>query len=433
MISREKIIRFGERPFVRSVVAVAGGTAASQAILMAFSPIITRLYGAEAFGIQGAFVAVTNIAASVAALSYPVAIVLPESDAEAKKLAYLSIYIGIVMSLLVALTLLLVGQDIFVKLNIEEVFDFIYLIPFVMLFSVAASVMSQWLIRKKAFGLTAKTGVMATLFVSLAKVGFGLLSPSAVALIAINSLGGMLGAVLMFFGVKKSNIKNKLNVPEVGFSLSGVFRSYSDFAVFRTPQVLIGTVSNSIPVIMLSLYFGPKSVAFYAIASVVLAMPANLVGGSVMQVFYPRINDAIRSGEDAVKLIVKTTAALALAGIVPFLVLIVVGPFLFALAFGSEWRTAGVYAQWLSIWLFFQFISKPARAAIPALRLQRGALIFESISMIAKSSGFYLGYAILESEVSAIAVFSMFGIVLDVFLVIWVISKAKTFHFSSKD
>jgi len=45
--------------FVRNVAIVATGTAGAQAITMAFSPINTRLYGPEAFGILGTFTAPT--------------------------------------------------------------------------------------------------------------------------------------------------------------------------------------------------------------------------------------------------------------------------------------------------------------------------------------------------------------------------------------
>ena len=51
---KQRILAFSKRPFVRNVVTVASGTAASQAIVMAFSPLITRIYGPEAFGLQGA-------------------------------------------------------------------------------------------------------------------------------------------------------------------------------------------------------------------------------------------------------------------------------------------------------------------------------------------------------------------------------------------
>lgn len=74
------LIELSRRPFVRNVLAVVTGTATAQAITIAFAPVITRLYGPESFGQLGAFMALLNVLAPIAALTYPIAIVLPKKD-----------------------------------------------------------------------------------------------------------------------------------------------------------------------------------------------------------------------------------------------------------------------------------------------------------------------------------------------------------------
>ena len=87
--------------FVRNVAVVASGTAAAQAIGMAFSPLITRLYGPEAFGLLGIYTSLLGVLGPITALTVPVAIVLPKDDDEAKRLAFLSLFIatGMVFSM----------------------------------------------------------------------------------------------------------------------------------------------------------------------------------------------------------------------------------------------------------------------------------------------------------------------------------------------
>ncbi len=140
-----------------------------------------------------------------------------------------------------------------------------------------------------------------------------------------------------------------------------------------------------------------------------------------MQVFYPRINEAIHRGEDAKSLIIRATVGLALSGAVPFLIVILAGPTLFGFVFGNEWTVAGTYAQWLSIWIFFQYINKPAVAAIPALRIQQGLLIYELFSTGTKVLALYLGYIYFKSDVIAIALFSLLGAIAYMWLILWVI------------
>src|SRR5690625_4203888 len=95
--------------FARNVALVATGTAGAQAITMAFSPVITRLYGPEAFGLLGTFAATLAIVTPIAALTYPIAIVLPKKDDDARGIAKLSLLLALFISLVLAVGLLLVS------------------------------------------------------------------------------------------------------------------------------------------------------------------------------------------------------------------------------------------------------------------------------------------------------------------------------------
>ena len=390
---------------------------------MAFSPLITRLYGPEAYGLQGVFMTVVGLMATVAALSYPVAIVLPQSDAAALGIAKLSLIVGAAMTTAMTAMLALFGPEILSILNAESIQPLLFLIPVALILSVIGSVVGQWLIRKKAFMLTAKVGVLTTLTMSTIKTGLGFLHPSAMVLIVTNSLSSALNIALILVAARRSPVRvapeMRPNAPPL--SAWSLAKTYSDFALLRTPQNMINAFSQSLPVMLLATYSGSAAVGFYSIALAVLGMPAALIGGSVMQVFYPRINEAIHNGEDPRRLIIKATVGMALPGAIPFLLVIAAGPWLFSIAFGAEWEKGGVYAQWLSAWLFFQYINKPAVSAIPALRLQGGLLIYELFSTGTKVLALYLGFLGFKNDVSAIALFSIVGVVAYVWLILWVI------------
>lgn len=423
----KNLLGLSKRPFIRNVAVVASGTAASQAIFIVFTPIITRLYGPDVYGIQGIFLSVVGILATFATLSYQTAIALPKSDEDALKLAYLSIYIGVAMSALVTLFLFLFGPELLELLNVERISSFMFLLPLAMLVSVANGIVGQCLIRKKAFFLTAKFNVFTALFTNTVKTAVGFMHPTAMALIVSNTLGGVFGAVLMYFGWHSVSTRNKdAREKEMhGPSMLELAKQHSDFPIYRTPQCLINAISQSLPLLLLASYFGAGTAGQYAIAIAVLGIPANLIGNSVMQVFYPRINEAIHNKENLRVLIVKATAGLAMTGVVPVIVVVLMGPALFSFVFGAEWQTAGIYAQWLSIWIFFQYINKPAVSAVPGLRLQRGVLIYEFFSTGTKIISLYLGYFIFNSDVVAIALFSFFGVIAYAWLIFWIIHHSS--------
>lgn len=417
MIANAK--RLTKSKFARNVAIVASGTAGAQAITMAFSPIITRLYGPEAFGVLGTFTAILAVLTPLAALSYPIAIVLPKRDADALGLAKLSLGIAVAMSLLAALILTLFKAPIVNAFNLEAVESFILLLPLAMLFSAAMAVMSQWVIRKKLFKIKAKVAVLQALWLNTAKAGIGLFSPLAAVLVVLATVGSALHALMLWTGVRKSPDGQLAEAchDEASRSKALAWR-HRDFAYYRTPQIVLNAASQSMPVLMLASFFGPAAAGFYALGRMVLGMPTALVGQSVASVFYPRFNEAVHNGENASRFLGKATLALAAFGLFPFGFVVAVGPWLFSFVFGDEWRTAGVYAQWLALWSYFGFMNRPSVGAIPVLGLQGLFLIYEAASVAFRAAALIAGFIVYDSALVAVALFSLASVVLNAFLII---------------
>ncbi|WP_444677392.1 hypothetical protein [Halomonas sp. E19] len=57
-----------------------------------------------------------------------------------------------------------------------------------------------------------------------------------------------------------------------------------------------------------------------------LGIPTTLIGQSVASVFYPRINEAIHNREDPHRLLIKATGSLAVVGLIPFGLVVALGP-----------------------------------------------------------------------------------------------------------
>jgi len=408
--------------FGRDVALVTAGTAGAQIITIAFSPIITRLYGPKAFGLLGTFLAITSVIAPISALTYPIAIVLPKEDSVAKGIARLSIYIALAIATMVAIVFLLGGDRLINLLKIQEIRSFILLIPLFIIFSAWLQIIQQWLIRKKQFKIKAKIAVLKAFIINIAILLIGFFRPLAAVLIVIYTFGNALHAYILSIGAKKVEMKNR-NVEKTYHKTTiwQLAKKHYDFPLYRSPQVFINSISQSLPILMLAAFFGPVSAGFYTICKKVLEMPSQLVGRSVGDVFYCRIVEAAHRGENLANLILKATIGLALVGISPFAIVITYGPRLFGFIFGSEWMIAGEYARWLSIPMFFFLVNKPSVAAIPVLRMQKGFLIYEFLSTGSKLIVFYIGFLLLKKDILIIALFSIFGALAYIFLIIWVI------------
>lgn len=423
---KARFAQLANKPFLRNVVILASGTAGAQAINMAFVPFITRLYGPEAFGVLGTFLAMVAVLAPVAALCYPIAIVLPRQDREARELARLSLYISIAFAALTLVILLGWGEPIARLLNVQGLGNLMLLLPLAALFGAWLQIMTQWLIRKQAFGVTARAALIQAGVLNLAKVGIGLAAPLASVLIALATLGSLLHSAMLWIGGRragaglgdKSQATPETTTTEPTTGLRALARRFYDFPVYRAPQVLVNSVSQSLPILVLASLVGPAAAGFYTLGKTVMGMPSLLVGKAVQDVFYPRITQAAHRGEHIRGLIVKATAGLAAVGLIPFGLVMAFGPWLFELVFGSEWTGAGEYARWLAVWFYFGFLNRPSVAAIATLSLQGFFLVYEIVSVLLRVAALFVGFVHFGSDLVAVALFSVVGAVLNTVLVL---------------
>ena len=409
--------------FVRNVAVVAGGNTIAQAITMVFMPLVTRIYGAEAYGTQGVFLGAAGIMSTIAALSYPSAIVLPRNDAKSKELVHLSILLGIGISLFTTLIVVCSGKSMLAYINASKIEDYLILIPLAMLLSVINVVLTQWLVRNRRFVMIAKISVITSIFLAISRVLLGIASPTAMTLIVLNLFGILISSILMYFwySESKETVSGILAQDHKQESILNIARKYKDFPLFRMPQNLINAISLGLPIIMLSAHSGLASAGYFSLAQSMLAVPAGLIGNSVMQVFYPKVTEAIHENNNVRRLVVNATIGMCLIGIFPFLAITIAGPTIFSSIFGSEWRMSGIYAQWLSLFIFLQYLNKPAVSAIPALRLQGGLLLYEVFSTAAKIIALYLGFNVFGSDIVAIKLFAIVGSGAYLFLISWVL------------
>lgn len=415
---KEKIIKLTKKPFIRNVVVLASGTAAAQMISMLLSPVITRLYGPEAYGLMGTFMAIITIMGPIAALTYPIAIVLPKKDSDARGLIKLSLLITSIISILVALFILFFKNHIVNIFQLDDIASYLYLIPIILLFAGILQVTEQWLIRKKQFNVSAKTAFLQALIVNGGKAGVGFIHPLASVLILFTALSEGIKAFIMLFFTRHKNKKLLTSSFKEKVSIKKLAKKYKDFPIFRAPEVFLNAISGSLPILLLTSFFGPASAGFYSIGRTVLNIPSRLIGKSVGDVFYPRIAEAANNKESLTQLIKKATLSLGVVGVIPYGIIIVFGPWLFGFVFGEDWVTAGEYARWIALWSFLGFMNRPSVRSLPVLSAQKFHLNYTVIMLTTRVAVLFIGFYIFNSDLIAIALFGLSGALLNLGLIL---------------
>lgn len=424
---RRTINSLAASAYVKGVVALASGTAAAQAVGMLAAPLITRLYGPDAFGQLGVFNSTVGLLAPAAALTYPIAIVMPKHDGDARQLVRLSLIIAGAVAAIVGLILLFFSGQIVAAMRIEVLEPYLFLIPLTIFFASGQQVAQQWLVRRRLFGATGRVSVVQALAVNGAHVIVGLVQPVGTALIWVSSLGKLLHAGLLSSATGGLPRASRLDVGTPPAGLREVALRYRDFALFRAPQEFLTAVSLNLPVIFLAAFFSPATAGLYTLCRMVLGLPSQLIGSSVGSVFYPRITEAAKRGEDLASLIVRATLALFAVGFLPYLAVVIFGPGLFALAFGSEWLEAGEFARWVALASLSSLLNRPAAQALPVLAVQRFNLVLSIGSIALRLAALLLGFMVFESAIIAIASYSLVGMLANVVLFVAVLRFSRHF------
>ncbi|MNZ66901.1 colanic acid exporter [compost metagenome] len=407
---------------------MATGAAGAQAITIGFTPIITRMYSPEAIGVLGTFTATLAAISPLATLSYPNAIVLPKEDHEALALVKLSIAAALIASLITAIALIIFKEPIIKTAELQQAEPFLLLIPAAMLLSAAFSTANQWMIRRKLYKINAKISVIQATLINIAKVTVGAVAPLAANLVIITIAGNAIHTAMLYTGIKRAGratSRESKKQETTRTRLKTAAWKYRDFLFYRTPEIALSEASQSLPIILLTAFFGTAAAGHYVLGRMVLSAPSALIGRAVGDVIYPRIAETYNNRETITRLVARSTSTLLIIGIIPFGTIFAFGPWLFTFVFGDDWLMAGEYARWLSLWLLFMLANPPATKALTVLGAQKIQLFIAITTISLRAIALLAGYFAFNSDIIAIALFSIAGTIVNIFLIATALRKCS--------
>lgn len=405
--------------FFSDVLTLAGGTVFAQVLLVLATPIITRLYNPEAFGIIALFTAITGIIAVVACLRYELAIMLPKRDEEAANLFGLSLMIAAGVSTLTVLMIWLSGERLLQLLNAPELLTFMWLAPPVVFLGGATLALNYWSSRKKRFGRLSVARINASISTTSIQIGAGISGyPTGGSLIGASILGSAASTLILGGQIWRDDhrlFQNSISVEGMRFGLN----RHRKFPLIDTLSALINSISWQLPIFILSIFFPTSIVGLYALCHRVLHLPMSFIGSSISQVFFQRAAEA-RAGGRLPYLVENVFNVLVLLGLFPMMMLTLMGRDLFVVIFGQTWSEAGVYAQILGVYTFLWFISSPLSTIYIVLEKQEFGLKINIANIITRFSAIGIG-GLLDNPRISISLFAISGILVYTYLLLSVL------------
>lgn len=392
--------------FARNVVTLMTGTTVAQAIPVAISPILTRLYGPEDFGALALFIAITAIFGAIANARYELAIMLPSEDEDALNIAALGLLISSALSVILLFVAISFNSRICTLLGNDHIGPWLYLAPLTVFFTGLFNVLNYYNNRIKRYKDIAQASMVKAVVLATVQLAAGVLRAGAGGLVAGQVASSLFAnAKLLRNTLGRADWRRVITLER----MRQQGRRYRDFPLFSMPAILANTLAQHLTNILISAYFNVATLGQYALVQRVLGMPSSLVGTAISQVFFQQATVERQRTGKAVNAFDGTVKKLALLSAPSFLLLMLVAQELFALVFGERWRIAGHYAQVLAPFFAIRFIVAAVTTINSVFEKQKISLAWQllllasALGSIIASHSFGLGFS------GFVVVFSVVG------------------------
>lgn len=378
---------------LRAILTLLTGGALAQLLPLLLGPFIARLFTPEAMGIFTQFSTVAATLAVAACLRYDWALPMARRDEEARALLALALRIALAVALLCI--------PLAWALHALDLLPLPALLPLAVVFSALLQLLMMWANRAQRFQALAVSRVLQWGGAAVAQLALGYwlwrgakgnaLGGEAAWALAVAPLAAQVLAALWLLRPAPLGGWKALLPPapsELRSAMRTAAHQYRDFALVNTPHAFLGTLQDALAVALLVAWTGEAAAGFWGLALRYLKAPATLIGAAVSQALYPRLVGAAPAV--ARRMVRQTMMLLGVLGLALMAVLMVAGPWLFALVFGSAWREAGELARALSPYIAAHFVAAPLAVVTMAWNAQRWAFRWALVGQAA----FVLGLAV---------------------------------------
>jgi len=386
---------------LRAASLLATGTALGQIIQVLAAPLLTRIYSPAEFGGLAIFVGLLGPITVMACLRFEMAIPLPKRDSAAYQVVGLAILSLIAITILTA-TLTIDSVRSLLGKSGEGVMEKTYwLLPIGVFLGGLYQLSSMWAVRKRSFGVIAKTRVQQGIGSAGTQVLLGFFKLGSIGLIAGQIAGQAIGLTRLTGSLIRDYRQKKIGAISLR-GLSWAFQRYQRFFKYDALASLLNTAGAQAPSILFAKYFSPEVAGAYILSVRLLSAPITLVGKALIQAMLPDVVAARYNGTlpPMVSNLRRFITTLSLG---PFLVVALLAPLLFGHIFGPKWEGAGNVAAWTALWVAFQFTYSPLSVVLLAVEAQKMNLILQIISFLTRMFAIYLCHAYGYAVYSVIA------------------------------
>jgi len=332
------------RRFLAPMMTIAGGTAVAQLILLAATPVITRIFTPAEFGAFGVFLSVTMLLGAVGSLGYDRAVPLPETERDAVATLLVAFACGSLFALLTFAVLVALPRLAPGSAGGWLGGDMLWLAPPAILLQSWTLGLQYWFIRRKHYRALPTTRIATNVGVVIGQVGLGLASATRFSLALGQVFGTAMGALML--GLMGRVALRDVDLGAAAGRMRAMLVRYVRFPTFVLPSLFLNRGAFYIPTILVGALYGVEAAGFFALSQRLVGAPVEWMKQGVSQVLYGESSERARN--NPAELLVQfhaVTRVLLIVGSVAAVGIAVAAEFLIAPVFGERWGAAARFLQ----------------------------------------------------------------------------------------
>lgn len=335
--------------FKRNLVQGVGSSGASLALTLITTPLMTRLYDSDAYGINGGMLTAATLISALGLLGLPVALAREHETSKQQELLDSSAQLSVV--LLIATTLAVVAAALFYPgLDEKLVYPLLFL-PVLVSAHCAQRIVDSLVTARGAFPALAKASIANAAVARVFTLGVGWLTvPAALVMLVGDSFGKL---AHLFTSTRHRTAKIDLRIidwlPRWGF-LRRVIRDHREFATFSNIATVLPLAAALGIQVLIGSRLGIPATGQWVLAQSIATLPVSLVAMATAPIVFHRlVQVADATPAQLPHVAIKALGIYLLIGALCMAPLILAGPTLFSFVFGSPWRPAGQVAALIAV------------------------------------------------------------------------------------
>lgn len=373
-------MKLKESNYLHYFLSLLTGTALAQVITFAISPILTRIYTPEEFGIYGVYLAICSLLLVFTTGRYEFALSSTKDSNETLSLLSVIILISIVFSSVVLIFLIF-------TIFFNKTFKIIWLaVPFTILFMGINQGLNYTHNKFKNFNTISLSKIVYSVGNAVASIGSGLLNLGIFGLVISNIFALLLSVLNQFRKVRTIANPLKIKLKEKRknkYSTVNILKKFSHYPMYNIPSAFFEMLAMHAPTFIFMYFFSDVIVGYFNLTLRVINVPITIIIASLSQVLLSKISDLFLNNRNRIKItLLKISLILFLMGLLPTILLSLFGEDIFRLFFGKEWTSAGLMASILSFSFFAKFIVSPLSVIFVATQRVKQLSVIQVIRSI---------------------------------------------------